>query len=207
VLIDTPGLKIDGFINPGHVSAIIGMEPYKKLHTKYQIPNTKTINQNLKTNKSKPQVITGFTGEDVLIGIYMLIKQISENRAKVENEYTRAVRPEGNPKAMELINEVFEIEDTYWRGLGKIPSSGLKIRNKYSKFDAKVKYKNILSSLDTRYLVLNASAGCICGAILRGLKEPKDCKLFNKKCTPENPVGTCMVSSEGACGIEAKFRG
>ncbi len=185
-LIETPQLKIDGFINPGHVSTIIGIEPYKKFKL--------------------PQVVTGFTGEDVLLGIYMLLKQILEGRAEVENEYTRSVRQEGNLKAMELINEVFEKEDAFWRGLGKIPNSGLKIREKYYQFDAKIRYINILNSLDTKYQILNTNTGCICGAILRGLKEPRDCKLFNKKCTPENPAGACMVSNEGACGIEAKFR-
>jgi hydrogenase expression/formation protein HypD len=192
-LIDTPTLKIDGFINPGHVSTIIGIEPYKR------IMNYESGIMNV------PQVITGFEAEDVLIGIYMLLKQISENRAEVENEYVRSVRPEGNPTAMGLINEVFEAEDALWRGLGKIPNSGLKIRKRYSEFDAKVKYKDILNSLNTKYCILNTNSGCICGAILRGLKEPKDCKLFNKKCTPENPVGACMVSNEGACGIEAKY--
>ncbi len=185
VLVDTPTLKIDGFLNPGHVSAIIGFVPYQKFKLS--------------------QVITGFTGEDVLVGIYMLLKQISENRAEVENEYVRAVRPEGNLLAAKLVNEVFETEDALWRGLGNIPNSGLKIRDKYKKFDAKVKYKNILNSFDAKYRILNTSSGCLCGAILRGLKQPKDCKLFNKKCTPENPIGACMVSSEGACGIEAKY--
>ncbi len=184
-LLTTPQLKIDGFINPGHVSVIIGIKPYEQFHI--------------------PQVIAGFEADDVLITIYLLLKQIAENRAEVENEYTRSVRPEGNPKAMELINEVFEIGDAYWRGIGKIPNSGFEIRKKYSRFDAKVKYREILNSLNTKYQILNTSAGCICGAILRGLKEPKDCKLFNKKCTPDNPIGACMVSSEGACGIEAKF--
>lgn len=194
-LIDTPVFppkadqpragKIDGFINPGHVSTIIGIEPYKKFKL--------------------PQVIAGFEANDVIIAIYMLLKQIAENRTEVENEYTRSVRTEGNPRAMELINEVFETGDAYWRGIGKIPNSGFEIRPKYSKFDAKIKYKEILNSLNTKYQILNTSSGCICGAILRGLKEPKDCKLFNKKCTADNPVGACMVSSEGACGIEAKF--
>jgi hydrogenase expression/formation protein HypD len=185
-LIDTPSLKIDGFINPGHVSAIIGTEPYRQFNIS--------------------QVITGFTGEDVLLGIYMLLKQIYENRAEAENEYARAVKSEGNITAQKLINEVFEVEDAYWRGLGKISDSGLKIRKKYSNCDAKVKYSKILNSLNTKYLILNTSSGCICGAILRGLKQPKDCKLFCESCTPENPVGACMVSSEGACGIEAKYK-
>lgn len=190
-LVDTPSLKIDGFINPGHVSTIIGSKPYMKFKF--------------------PQVITGFTGEDVLVGIYMILKQIAENRAEVENEYTRSVRAEGNPIAMELINEVFEVEDAFWRGLGKIPSSGLKIREKYSCFNAKVKYKDLLQATclpdrQASYKLQANSSGCICGAILRGLKEPKNCKLFCKNCTPENPIGACMVSSEGACGIEAKYK-
>jgi len=185
-LLATPSLKIDGFINPGHVSTIIGIELYKQFHL--------------------PQVVAGFEANDVLTTIYMLLKQIAENRAEVENEYARLVKLEGNPKARELINEVFEIGDAYWRGIGKIPNSGFEIRQKYSQFDAKVKYKKILDSLNTKYQILNTGSGCICGAILRGLKEPKDCKLFNKKCTQDNPIGACMVSSEGACGIEAKFR-
>ncbi len=211
-LLNTPQLKIDGFINPGHVSAIIGIEPYKKFKL--------------------PQVIAGFEANDVLITIYMLLKQIAEGRAEVENEYTRLVRPEGNPKARKLINEVFETGDGYWRGIGKIPNSGFDIRPKYSQFDAKIKYKNILngchserSRSEVKNPVENSknifiprdssvarlpqndiNSNCICGAILRGLKEPQDCKLFNKKCTLDNPVGACMVSSEGACGIEAKFK-
>ena len=217
-IIDTPTLKIDGFLNPGHVSVIIGIEPYQKL--KFRCGSEKTSPSFLSSGDEKsppdkggwgvrgvPQVIAGFEAEDVLLGIYMLSKQIAENRAEVENEYTRAVHKEGNIIAMKLIDEVFEIEDTFWRGLGKIPNSGLKIRDKYSKLDAKVKYKDILNLLNTKYCILNTNFGCICGEILRGLKEPKDCKLFNKKCTPENPVGACMVSSEGACGIEARYLG
>ncbi|MFZ2970953.1 MAG: hydrogenase formation protein HypD, partial [Minisyncoccia bacterium] len=160
-LADTPSLKIDGFINPGHVSTIIGTEPYKELRIMNYESRIKFKIQSL------PQVITGFTSEDVLIGIYMLLKQIAEGRAEVENEYTRAVRQEGNPIAMKLINEVFEVEDAFWRGLGKIPNSGFEIRPKYSKYDAKVKYKDILSeNYESRIM----NHGCICGAILRGLK-------------------------------------
>ncbi len=254
-LLATPVLKIDGFINPGHVSAIIGTEPYKKLNRAPSViarsqqatkPAYRTGRQSrvystshgiaslppvARNDKSIPQVIAGFEANDIIIAIYMLLKQIAENRTEVENEYTRSVRPEGNPKARELINEVFETGDAYWRGIGKIPSSGFDIRPKYSEFDAKVKYKKILYGChpeppaggegsrplkDVRAIPRDSSVvslpqndintKCICGAILRGLKEPKDCKLFNKKCTPDNPVGACMVSSEGACGIEAKFR-
>lgn len=193
-LLDTPQLKIDGFINPGHVSAIIGSKPYAQFKL--------------------PQVIAGFEANDVLITIYMLLKQIAENRAEVENQYVRVVRPEGNPKAMKLISEVFALGDAYWRGIGKIPNSGFEIRSKYSQFDAKIKYKNILKNChpelarlaESKRVEGSGSTNCICGAILRGLKEPRDCKLFNKKCTPDNPIGACMVSSEGACGIEAKFQ-
>ncbi len=210
-LIDAPQLKIDGFINPGHVSAIIGTEPYERIMNNesriMNIPQEKKCppDKGGRGFKNIPQVITGFTGEDVLVGIYMLLKQIAEGRAEVENEYVRAVRPEGNPRAIKLINEVFEIEDAHWRGLGKIPNSGLEIREKYSDFDAKVKYKKILS-MNYESRIMNYESNCICGAILRGLKEPKDCKLFCKNCTLENPVGACMVSSEGACGIEARYK-
>ena len=230
-LLNTPSLKIDGFINPGHVSTIIGINPYKKLkYTPSVIARSHQATKQSQTYCAKeeiaalpelapskiegvarndnaiPQVIAGFEASDVIIAIYMLLKQIAENRAEVENEYTRLVRPEGNPKARELINEVFEIGDAYWRGIGKIPNSGFEIRKKYAEFDAKLKYKEIFNSLNTKYQILNTGFGCICGAILRGLKEPKDCKLFNKKCTPANPIGACMVSSEGACEIEAKFK-
>ncbi|MBW6441046.1 hydrogenase formation protein HypD [Patescibacteria group bacterium] len=184
-LVDTPTLKIDGFLNPGHVSAIIGTEPYRKFKL--------------------AQVVTGFTGEDVLLGIYMLLEQIVESRAEVENEYVRCVRPEGNPIARKLVEDVFEMGDAFWRGLGNIRNSGLEIRKKYAKFDAKVKYKDIISGHSEIVEESLKGTGCICGAILRGLKQPRDCKLFNKKCTAENPIGACMVSSEGACGIEAKY--
>jgi len=231
-IIDTPMLKIDGFLNPGHVSTIIGVEQYKNLKFRNPHPSPLPGGEGVKNpcldlgrvRGGIPQVIAGFEAEDVLIGMYMILKQIFENRAEVENEYTRAVHPEGNSIARKLIDEVFEIEDAFWRGLGKIPNSGLKIRDKYSEFDAKVKYKEILlnshsewsdsemknpetTTQGTKLRDSDISKQCLCGAILRGLKQPKDCKLFNKKCTPENPVGACMVSSEGACGIEAKYLG
>ena len=241
-IIDTPMLKIDGFLNPGHVSVIIGTEPYKKLKSPHPNPlpegegasfsNKYCFKRELNGGswgvKSVPQVITGFEAEDVLIGIYMLLKQIAEDRTEVENEYTRAVCKEGNVIAMKLIDEVFEIEDALWRGFGEIPNSGLKIRSKYSKLDAKVKYKKILLNSHSEWsdsemknpeaitqgtklrdsIILfqnDISKQCLCGEILRGLKQPEDCKLFNKKCTTENPIGACMVSSEGACGIKAKY--
>ena len=193
-IIDAPSLKIDGFINPGHVSTIIGIEPYKKIKARGE------------KTKSIPQVIAGFEAEDIVIAILMILRQLLRDSAAVENEYIRCVKYEGNVTAVNLIREVFEIKDALWRGLGKIPNSGFEIRKEYSRFDAKVKYKDILSRLkDLEHRRHFVGQGCICGAILRGLKEPRDCKLFNKKCTPENPVGACMVSQEGACGIAARF--
>lgn len=176
-------IKIDGFIDPGHVSAIIGMEPYKHMDVS--------------------QVITGFTGEDVLVGIYMILKQISEGRKEVENQYVRVVKEGGNPTAREIIEEVFEPSDGNWRGFGVIPGSGLKIRDKYKNQDAKVKYKDILDKVD--FSASRKPTGCRCGEIIRGLIGPQDCPMFGKKCTPENPVGPCMVSVEGACNVELRY--
>ncbi len=176
-------LKIDGYICPGHVSAIIGTEPYR--------------------NMKVPQVITGFTAEDILVGIYMLLKQIVESRAEVENEYLRTVRKEGNPKAYGEIMDVFEVADGNWRGFGIIPKSGLEVKKKYVKFDAKIKYKKILDRVDLSQS--RKPTGCRCGEIIRGLKNPNQFPLFKKICAPENPVGPCMVSSEGACNVEYRF--
>ena len=176
-------LKIDGYICPGHVSAIIGTEPYKSMNV--------------------PQVITGFTAEDVLVGIYMLLRQISEKRAEVENEYLRVVRKEGNKNAYKEIMEVFDIKDGNWRGFGIIPKSGLEIKEKYAKFDAKIKYKNILSEVD--FSKSRKPTGCKCGEIIRGLKAPSKCPMFKKVCMPENPIGSCMVSPEGACNVEYRY--
>lgn len=179
-LLKIKGLKIDGFICPGHVSTIIGLKPFKMLKA--------------------PQAIAGFEPEDVLASIYLLLKQISENRTEVENEYIRSVRPEGNPKAYKLIFEVFEAKNGSWRGFGDIPESGLEIKKKYRAFDAKEKYKNILSKVD--FSKSKITGGCSCAQIVLGLKEPKECPLFKKICFPENPKGPCMVSVEGACYIE-----
>lgn len=188
-------LKIDGYICPGHVSTIIGVKPYEVMKV--------------------PQVITGFTAEDILVGVYMLLKQIKENRVEVENEYLRSVRTEGNPKAYGEIFKVFGVADcpeasrggsygeSNWRGFGIIPKSGLEIKSKYKKFDAKIKYKNILSKVD--FSQSRKPTGCKCGEVIRGLKEPRQCPLFKKICTPENPVGPCMVSQEGACNVEYRY--
>ena len=176
-------LKIDGFISPGHVSTIIGVKPYEGM--------------------GAPQVITGFTPEDILVGIYMLLRQIKEGQANVENEYTRSVRKEGNRTAYKIIFDVFEIADGNWRGFGVIPKSGLEIRKKFSRYDAKVKHKDILDKVD--FGKSRHPTPCKCGEIIRGLKEPKDCPVFGKVCRPESPIGPCMVSVEGACNVAYRY--
>jgi hydrogenase expression/formation protein HypD len=182
-LLENKEIKIDGFICPGHVSAIIGEEPYKPIAAEYGIPS----------------VIIGFEPIDLLEGIEMLIKQITSGRKpKVENQYIRVVRKKGNEKALSLINKVFKVKDSKWRGLGLLPKSGLCIKNRYSHFDAE---KQINVNIEkTKF-----HSKCICGKVLTGTKKPYDCKLFGKLCTPENPVGPCMVSSEGTCAAYYKF--
>ena len=170
-------LPLDGFIGPAHVSTIIGSQPYEFFAEEYR----------------KPVVIAGFEPLDVMQAILMLVRQINEGRAEVENEFTRAVTREGNLKAQALVSEVFELRRSFeWRGLGQVPYSALRIREAFAAFDAERRFK-----LETRSVADNKA--CECGAILRGVKHPRDCKVFGTVCTPENPIGSCMVSSEGAC--------
>lgn len=170
-------VPLDGFIGPAHVSTVIGSQPYEYFAQEYQ----------------KPVVIAGFEPLDVLQAILMLVQQVNNGTAIVENEFTRAVTPNGNVKAKKLVADVFEMRSEFeWRGLGLVPYSGLRIKTKYAEFDAEKRF------------ILTPSKGkdnkaCECPKILRGVKTPKDCKLFGTKCTPENPMGSCMVSSEGAC--------
>ncbi len=173
---------ISGFICPGHVSVITGSAPYEKIAKLYK----------------KSCVITGFETIDILKGIERLLRQIASKKHDVEIEYKRAVTKEGNKAARKILNSVFEAGDSRWRGLGLIKKSGLKFREKYGKFDAKRKFKLTGKSAP-------APRGCICGDILRGIKEPPDCGLFKKTCTPQNPVGPCMVSSEGACAAHYRY--
>lgn len=182
-LLEIGELKIDGYICPGHVSAIIGSKPYEKMKV--------------------PQVIAGFKPDDILVSVYMLLKQLTENRADVENEYVRLVEEEGNPKALNQIFEVFEESDGNWRGFGIIPGSGLKIKEKYKDFDARLNYKDILDKID--FSRSRKPTACKCGEIIRGLKSPKDCPVFKKGCTPDKPIGPCMVSVEGACNVEYRY--
>lgn len=180
-------IKIDGLIEPGHVSTIIGTKPYEFISKNY---NT-------------PQVIAGFEPIDVLMAAWMLVEQIKRNKPMIQNEYKRAVRPEGNTKAKKIMKEVFESSDVKWRGFSTIPKSGLKIKEKFRKYDAREKYSDILSKISNKDFT--EPKGCRCGELLRGLISPSECPLFSKKCTPESPVGPCMVSFEGSCNIEYRY--
>lgn len=170
-------VPLDGFIGPSHVSAIIGSRPYEFFAGEYR----------------KPVVIAGFEPLDVLQAVLMLVRQMNEGRFEVENQFIRAVTREGNLKAQRLVAEVFELRERFeWRGLGEVPYSALRLRPPFAAFDAERRY-------GIEYRSVPEPKSCDCGAILRGLKRPADCKLFATVCTPENPIGSCMVSSEGAC--------
>lgn len=174
---DLGTVQIDGFLGPSHVSSVIGSEPYEFFAEEF----------------GKPVVIAGFEPLDVMQSALMLIRQINEGRHEVENEYTRVVTREGNLKAQALVSEVFELRTSFeWRGLGTVPYSALKIREAYEAFDAEQRFE--VTEKKSREV-----KSCECPAILRGVKKPTDCKLFGTVCTPDNPMGSCMVSSEGAC--------
>jgi hydrogenase expression/formation protein HypD len=176
-------VPIDGFIGPAHVSTVIGSRPYEFFAEEYR----------------KPVVIAGFEPLDVMQAIAMLIKQVNEGRAEVENEFARAVSRDGNQKAQDRVAEVFELRREFeWRGLAVVPYSALMIREKYGAFDAERRFKKDYKSVPD-------NKACECGAILRGVKRPQDCKIFGTVCTPENPVGSCMVSSEGACAAHYSY--
>lgn len=175
-------LHIHGYICPGHVSTIIGSNAY----------------QNIAQNYSISCVVSGFEPYDILQSIYLLVNQIEEGVAIVENQYNRAVKTEGNKKALNVLNEVFELSDDCWRGLGVIPNSGLKIKTKYMNINAE-------NAFDVKVEKTKHDNGCICGDILKGQKNPNECVLFNKQCNPDNPVGACMVSFEGACHAFYKY--
>ena len=181
-LAENPKTNIDGFILPGHVSVIIGVKAYIPFYEQYNVPC----------------VIAGFEPIDILQAILMLAKQIEDNASRLENGYKRAVTFEGNPKARSTMNAVFETAGAAWRGLGVIPLSGLKIRKEYAAFDAqKVFGIKLAESEDPK--------GCACGEILLGLKIPPQCPLYKKKCTPIQPIGPCMVSSEGTCAAYHRY--
>lgn len=182
LLVGDPTLELDALILPGHVSTIIGAEPYRFLAEKYGIPG----------------VITGFEPVDVLQGIAMLVRQLHEGRAEIEIAYARGVMPEGNPVALAAIDEVFETCTATWRGLGDIPGSGYRIRDEFANFDAVRRFEpDVESTRDPK--------GCRCGDVLRARIAPNECPLFRTVCTPENPVGPCMVSSEGSCAAYYRY--
>ena len=176
-------VPIDGFVGPAHVSIVIGYGPYEPFAARF----------------GKPVVISGFEPLDVMQSIAMLVRQVNEGRAEVENQFTRAVTRQGNLRAQQVVGEVFEPRRSFeWRGLGEVPASALKIRPAFAALDAEARY-----ALD--YTPVPDHKQCECGAILRGVKAPTDCKLFATVCTPENPMGSCMVSSEGACAAHYTY--
>ena len=185
LLIDNGGNQINAFLGPSHVSVITGSQIYDLFTQKYK----------------KPVVVGGFEPVDVMESILMIVKQIINNKAENEIQYKRAVTYQGNIKAQELMNRYFEQTTFFWRGLGEVENSGLKLKNEFDFLDARKIYskqlKNIKSNDDHKL--------CICGEILRGMAKPTDCKVFKKVCTPENPLGSCMVSSEGACSAYYKY--
>ncbi len=182
-LLDSPDLQLDGFLGPGHVSTVIGTRVYEFVNREYD----------------KPLVVSGFEPLDILQSVYMIVKQIVENRAETENQYGRVVLKDGNQKALEALFEVFTLRDYFeWRGLGSIAHSGMKLSEKYAQFDAELKFSV------PGHRIADPKA-CQCGEILKGVKKPWECKVFGTACTPETPIGSCMVSSEGACAAYYNF--
>ncbi|NQV18339.1 MAG: hydrogenase formation protein HypD [Armatimonadetes bacterium] len=181
-LLSAKDTNFDGFILPGHVSVIIGADAYNLLPEKFGIGG----------------VVTGFEPLDILIGIEKLTNQIKNNEPKIENEYSRVVSSSGNLQAQKIIDKVLQVEDALWRGLGWIPMSGLGIRKDFEEFDAIMKYGVEITDTEKQ-------TGCRCGDVLKGKIIPSECPLFGKACLPNNPIGPCMVSSEGSCAAYYKY--
>lgn len=181
-LIEAEDIQIHGFLLPGHVSTIIGVTPYEFLAREYNIP----------------AVISGFEPIDIMLSLYMLVDMYTKNKPEIKNQYTRCVSYEGNKKAQGIIYEVFAPSVGYWRGIGEIENSGLKIVEKYSEYDAAHKFSLKLKDV-------KEPKGCRCGEVLQGKILPKQCPLFGKRCTPLSPVGPCMVSTEGSCAAYFKY--
>ena len=176
-ILESGETRVEGFIGPAHVSTVIGVEPYDVFACRY----------------GKPVVIAGFEPLDVMQAILMLVRQINQGRAEVENEYIRAVKREGNARAQEEVRRLFELRESFeWRGLGFLPSSALRLRPEFVRYDAEARF-------DLVETPAKDNPACECGAILRGVKKPAQCRLFGTVCTPETPMGSCMVSPEGAC--------
>lgn len=182
-ILDSPDLRLDGFLGPGHVSTVIGQRPYRFVPEVY----------------AKPLVTTGFEPLDILQAVAMLLTQLREGRCAVENQYTRAVGEDGNPAALEVIGRVFELRPHFeWRGLGFIAQSALKIKDEFAEFDAEARFA-------VPGVRVADPKACQCGEVLKGVLRPWECKVFGTACTPETPIGTCMVSSEGACAAYYNF--
>ena len=182
-ILDSPDLRLSGFLGPGHVSTVVGTRPYRFVNEVY----------------GKPMVVAGFEPLDILQSVHMLLKQMAEGRCEVENQYSRVVRPEGNPQALKLLAETMELRPHFeWRGLGFISQSALKVHRDYADWDAEERF----SMPGIR--VADPKA-CQCGEVLKGVIKPWECKVFGTACTPETPIGTCMVSPEGACAAYYNF--
>jgi hydrogenase expression/formation protein HypD len=182
-ILESPDLRLDGFLGPGHVSTVVGQRPYRFVPAQY----------------GKPLVTAGFEPLDILQAIVMLLEQLREGRCEVENQYTRVVLEEGNPRALALLGEVFELRPHFeWRGLGFISQSGLKLRPELAALDAELLY-------EVPGVRVADPKACQCGEVLKGVIKPWECKVFGTACTPETPIGTCMVSSEGACAAYYNF--
>lgn len=179
-------VKIDGLIQPGHVATIIGLRSFDRFSVQRKIP----------------QVVAGFEPLDLLVAVFMMLKQLAEGRHEVENEYTRVVRPEGNPRAMAMLDEVFVPVDRDWRGFPVIPKSALELRSEFDAQNARLRYHEILSHAPE---VEEEMGGCRCGEVLRGLIESHECPVFGKGCSPKMPMGPCMVSREGGCNIAYRY--
>jgi hydrogenase expression/formation protein HypD len=179
-LLEQGEVGLHGFLLPGHVSVIIGVQGYTLISEQYRVP----------------QVVAGFEPLDVLLGVVMLLRQVKEGRGEVENQYTRAVTYEGNLKAREMIDQVFLPVDARWRGIGLIPESGLALREKYMNFDVRTRF-----DIEIESQKFEMPPGCKCGEVLRGIMRPEECPLFGSGCTPDNPIGPCMVSTEGTCSV------
>ncbi|MFW6048454.1 MAG: hydrogenase formation protein HypD [Candidatus Natronoplasma sp.] len=180
-------ISLDGLIEPGHVSVIIGTEPYESISKDYNIP----------------QVVTGFEPLDLLLAVLLLLRQKQEGRAEVENEYGRVVKERGNQKALDVMYEVFEPKDIEWRGFPMIPKSGLKLKEEYEEYDARKQFEDVLEDVwEQEY---KEPEGCLCGEVLRGIIESEQCPQFAKECTPSSPIGPCMVSREGSCNIAYRY--
>jgi len=177
-------VRVDGFLGPSHVSTIIGSRPYEFFAEEYQ----------------RPVVIAGFEPLDVLASIRMLIAQLNEGRAEIENQFQRGVQRDGNAKAKQLVAEVLELRPEFsWRGLGEVPYSGLRIKRDFARFDAENRF-------DLAERAVRENKACQCPAVIRGVKKPTDCEIFGTVCTPRNPIGSCMVSDEGACAAYYRYR-